>query len=193
MQRLQNDKSNLDFWSILSAFWSFHDLWHHRNNICSVSKSHWYFAPCCSTLVQKIFWDTLCETGWKLTQFQTGKQEVAEDHHHHKEQEHHYQNHRKSVVRCENCRPMTQNDNVLSANPRYLKKQTCQYTFIITAKAGRRPLNEHINTMIMMMITVRSLYLMARQQNSLAVNPALAVTFVLGKWEWMSPNRESFF
>ena len=139
MQRLQNDKSNLDFWSILSAFWSFHDLWHHRNNICSVNKSHWYFAPCCSTLVQKIFWDTLCETGWKLTQFQTGKQEVAEDHHHHKE--HHYQNHRKSVVRCENCCPMTQNDNVLSANPRYLKKKTCQYTFIITAKAGRRPLN----------------------------------------------------
>ena len=34
---------------------------------------------------------------------------------------------------------------------------------------------------IMMIITVRSLYLMARQQKSLAVSPALAVTFVLTK------------
>ena len=191
MQRLQNDKSNLDFWSILSAFWSFHDLWHHRNNICSVNKSHWYFAPCCSTLVQKIFWDTLCETGWKLTQFQTGKPEVAQDHHHQK-----WTPFSKSPKICCQMWKLSSHDSKWQrplCEPKISEETNMSVYFYHHRKSWSSPSELTHNTMIMMMITVRSLYLMARQQNSLAVNPALAVTFVLGKWEWMSPNRESFF
>ena len=77
--------------------------------------------------------------------------------------------------------------------PKISEEKNMSVYFYHHRKSWSSPSELTHNTMIMMMITVRSLYLMARQQNSLAVNPALAVTFVLGKWEWMSPNRESFF
>ena len=129
-----------------------------------------------------------------------------DDRNHH----HHHHNHRKSVIGGENCCPMTQNDHVLSSNPRYLKRPLFRIIKI-------RFLNYHhmersswsirafssmhsfitiftiiiiitIMIIIHIIITVRSLYLMARQQKSRAVSPARAVTFVLQKFQKLTSH-----